>query len=285
VTGRRNIIIAVSAIVVFAAIVGFFITLDVSPQIAYARLFIDAGLVIGLIAVVMAFYRDRELQTEPLITGISNLKSGHFKTRIPQADLGPLGDIATAINELAVMLDDQQQRQDDIKRSLREELLPSLKHKEAAIEQAFPSIAHSFHPELGPVHSLANGPAAKPRVEPYQTFRDAVPVPMAKKLPNFGEGGLSNTLISSSPPKADQAMGSDAFTFNKKEQDLSELYERFVNAQKAFNIDQIEYALFLNTIEKTKKDLMSSYKCESIFFDIVKESNQVALQPKIVRVQ
>jgi len=281
VTGRRNIIIAVAAIVVFAAIVGFFITLDVSPQIAYARLFIDAGLVIGLIAVVMAFYRERDVPSEALVQVLRNIKSGQYKTKIV-GDVGPLGDIAQAINDLAAALEDQQQKQAEIKRSLREELLPGFKSKEA-LEQAFPMMEHSFHPELGPVRAVAL--EDKPLKEAFQSFRDVVPVPIAKKLATAGDAKLNNTLIASNPPKADGATDASPPVVDKKEQDLDELYQRFINAQRAFNIDQIEYGLFLNTIEKTKQELMSSYHCQSILFDIVKEANQVALQPKIIRVQ
>lgn len=272
-TGRRNIIIAVSAIVVFAAIVGFFITLDVSPQIAYARLFIDAGLVIGLIAVVMAFYRERSLPTDAVLQGLRSLKNAQFKTRLT-SDGGPLTEIITTINELASVLEEQQQKQEEIKRNLREELLPGLKQKEGL------PLDHSYHPELGPVLAVTPLKTEKPKDTIY-SFRDVMPVPIPAKKPAMSEGPLNNTLIASKPPKDIQK---DAHHVGvDKEQDLEELYERFTTAQKSFNIEEIEYSLFLNTIEKTKRDLMNSYKCHSIFFDIVREANQVALQPKIVR--
>ena len=147
-TGRRNIIIAVGAIVIFAAIVGFFITLDVSPQIAYARLFIDLGLAIGLVAVIMAFYREKPLPSESIVQALKSLRAGKYKTRITITEQNPLADIATAINELAKNLEMEHQKQEEIKRNLREELLPGIKQKEPI------SFDHSFHPELGPVLSI-----------------------------------------------------------------------------------------------------------------------------------
>lgn len=277
---RRNIIIAISAIVVFAAIIGFFITLDVSPQIAYARLFIDAGLVIGLVAVVMAFYREKVLATEGILQVLRSLKAGQYKARVNLLELGPLNEVGDVINELAVVLEDDRLRQENIKRNLREELLPGLKQQKDIL-----NFEHSLHPELGPVNSLPVADFEKPFKEPYG-FRDMVPVPMVKNLSiASSETSLNNTLISSNPPKKDSFEDEEMVNIESfcEEQDLGELYERFVTAQKSFDIEQIEYTLFLKTIEKTKEELISSYKCSGILFDIVKEANQVALQPKIVR--
>jgi hypothetical protein len=274
VTGRRNIIIAISTIVVFAAMVGFFITLDVSPQIAYARLFIDAGLVIGLMAVVMAFYREKELPTDSIMQGIKNIKSGKYKTRVTADDLGPLSEIALALNELAGTLEEQHEKQEEIKRNLREELLPSLKQKEITMFE------HSYHPELGPViQALPMSHENKPR-EIGRDFSSVKPEPMAPWPLKTSENSLSNALVDSKPPNEPPKPISE---FIKPGQDLGELYQRFIEAQRASALEQTEYALFLRTIEKTKEDLISTYHCSGVWFDIVKESDQVALQPKIVR--
>lgn len=250
-TGRRNIIIAVGAIVIFAAIVGFFITLDVSPQIAYARLFIDLGLVVGLVAVVMAFYRERPLPTENIIQVLKSLKAGKFKTRITLAEQSPLYEVGTAINELAKSLEMEYKKQEEIKRNLREELLPGIKQKEAI------TYDHSVHPELGPVLTL-----------PEKAIANETLAALPK------EQKFRNTLIESKPPALEEEI---------IEQDLGELYQRFIDAQRALALNQIEYPLFLNTVEKTRKDLISSYNCRHVLFDVVSEATQVALQPKIIR--
>lgn len=275
-TGRRNIIIAINAIVVFAAIVGFFITLDVSPQIAYARLFIDAGLVIGLIAVIMAFYRERPIPTENVVNALRNLKSGKYSTRLNLDDVGPLTDIATSINELAITLEAHHARQEEIKRNLREELLPGIKARE------IPNTEHSYHPELGPVNAIAHDVLAK--IKPQYGPREMIPepIPTNKNITIFDQR-LSNTLIESNPPKEEPKLPEFKLEIERQVQDLGDLYQRFIDAQRAYNLDQIEYPIFLKTIEKTKQDLMSTHQCQGVMFDIVKESDQVALQPRILR--
>jgi hypothetical protein len=271
-TGRRNIIIATSAIVVFAAVVGFFITLDVSPQIAYARLFIDAGLVIGLVAVVMAMYRDRVLPTDSVVHALQSLKQGKYKTRITEENQGPLLDIVASVNDLAIALEEHQEKQEEIKRNLREELLPSLKPKEAMV------LEHSYHPELGPVLGIAG-------MEDVKELNEILPKPVVEGMQTeAAHNKLSNILIESKLPQLSSSPRPPERTnFEQQNQDIEELYQRFVNAQKSINLDQIDYSLFVKAIEKTRMELMSSHKCQGIAFDVVSEAEQVALQPKIIR--
>jgi hypothetical protein len=247
VTGRRNIIIAVSALVLFAAVVGFYITLDVSPQIAYARLFIDLGLAIGLAAVILALYKEPQLMSDTIIQVIKSLSNNNYKARINTHECGPLSSIGGALNELAKNLEEQHAKQEEIKRNLREELLPNKKQS-----KEMPSYEHSFHPELGPVYSVAT--------------------PLENKVL---EQKLSNALVESTPPKVPK--------LEEEEQDLGELYQRFIDAQREIDQHQIEYTLFLKTIEQSRMELMKTHACRTILFDIVKETKQVALQPRIVR--
>lgn len=272
-TGRRNTIIAISAIVVFAAIVGFFITLDVSPQIAYARLFIDAGLVIGLIAVVMAFYREKELPLEGILSALKSLKDGKYKTRMAVDGQNALNDVTAAINDLALALDEHHAKQEEIKRNLREELLPSRKIKETTIIAP----EHSHHPELGPVHAIE--PLSFRKIEPV---REQMMDSILTRPPKLCDQKLSNTLIESNPPAPPLPL-SPPHEILHSYQDLGELYQRFVDAQAAINMDQIEYTLFLKTIEKTTEELKATYKCQGVFFDIAQDAGVVALQPKIMR--
>jgi len=255
VTGRRNIIIAVGAIVLLAAVVGFYITLDVSPQIAYARLFIDVGLSIGLVAVILAFYREPVLSTDPIIQALKSLGAGKYKTRLNN-ESGPLAEISLSINELAKALESQHKKQEEIKRNLREELLPNVK-----LTKEVTSFDHSFHPELGPVLSAALEIPPKPESKPESTL----------------EHKFHNAFIDSKPPQEPEP------NIKNVVQDLGELYQRFVDAQHEIDVHQIEYAVFLKTIEQSRADLMKSHPCRDILFDIVKESNQVALQPRIIR--
>lgn len=274
-TSRTHIIIAISAIAVFAATVGFFITLDVSPQIAYARLFIDAGLVIGLVAVVMAFYREKELPQKGVLQALKNLKDGQYKIQAVD-EAGVLSDISRSINELALKLADRHEKQEEIKRNLRAELLPELKPKESAKEKevvkevvkepkekATINANHSLHPELGPVLNI---PFEKIKPSPIKPESMPIEKPFAS---------LSNTLIDSEPPELENSM--------LMKQDIGELYERFIEAQRDINQEKIEYHLFLKTIESTRQELMASHQCQGVMFDIVAKAEQVALQPKIIR--
>lgn len=237
---------AVFAIVFLTAMIGFYITLDVSPQIAYARLFIDVGLGIGLFAIVLAFYKEKPLPIDGLMHAISSLKNGKYDTRISADNLGQLASFAHSINDLAEKLLEKEEKQEEIKRSLREELLPKFKPKDSIIEQ------HSIHPELGPV------------------------------LPILGEEPiLNNTLVNSNPPH--EVLIESIHPKNRVEQDLGALYEKFISAQKEKNLEEIEYTFFLKTIEKSKKDIISSYNCIDVSFDVVNENDEVALQPRLIR--
>lgn len=260
VTGRRNIIIAVGAIVLFAAVVGFYITLDVSPQIAYARLFIDVGLSIGLVAVILAFYRETPLAIEPIIQGLKSLKSGKYKTTINVLESSPLAEIAASINDLAKNLEQQHKKQEEIKRNLREELLPGVKQKEIA-----PTLDHSFHPELGPVCSV------------QEQIKMATKAHEPKKETIF-----QNALVDSRPPQ-DSPASLKTESLDTQDQDLGELYQRFIDAQREIEQEQIEYPVFLRTIELSRSELMKSHPYRSIVFDVVQEANLVALQPRIIR--
>ncbi len=270
-TSRRNIIIAVGAIVLFAAMVGFFITLDVAPQIAYARLFIDVGLIIGLVAVIMAFYREAPLPLDGLIQAIKALQNGKYKTRITVDEKDPLRAISVNLNELAVKLELQFRKQEEIKRSLREELLPGIKQKEATLFE------HSYHPELGPVCNIPEKAVMKNELN--EKFDDKNSVRPLKKH----EQALNNPMLDSNPPPKDMITQIIEPALDRQDQDLGELFQRFVEAQKANNMQQIEYPLFLKTIEKTRKDLLSSHRCQGVIFEVVSEANEVALQPRIIR--
>jgi HAMP domain-containing protein len=264
VTARRNIIIAVGAIVIFAAIVGFFITLDVSPQIAYARLFIDLGLSIGLMAVIMAFYRDKPLALDALIQTLKKLSAGKYRARITVPETDQLAPVAKAINELAKHLETEHNKLQEQKRNLREELLPGVKTiKEPTL------FDHSIHPELGPVVQLPEMATAEPKLD--QSEAKAV----------IKEQKYSNPLIESKPPAAPTALPHKGPAI--AEQDLGELYQRFIDAQRQLALDQTEYPAFLKTIEATRKELLNSFQCRDVVFDVVSEQKQVALQPRIVR--
>lgn len=255
-TAKQIIILALSIIIIFATSIGFFITLDISAQIAYARLFIDAGLLIGSIAIIMAFYKDKDLPTEGLIHALNSLKNGHYKTRIDTVNFAELSSLAAGINELAEHLDKEHEKQQEIKRSLREELLPSLKQKE------MPLIDHSHHPELGPVLRAISLDDDDKTITPHKSI-----------IKKNQDHVLENPLINDSSIKPIPSY---------KEQNFIELYEQFLSSQPK-SIQAIDYNIFLATIMTSKEELIKTHQCHDIWFDIVKDDDEVALQPKIVR--
>lgn len=275
VIARRNIIIAVSAIVVFASAVGFFIIHDISVHIAYARLFIDAGLVIGLIAVILAFYKEKELPTNTVVNAINSLRNGNYDNKLKLETLGQISDIGEAVNLLAVYLSKHQQKQEEIKRNLREELLPGVKTINNLNHVVTPE--HSHHPELGPVKTITHSDENDSENISGEWAKASLPEHEHIDAPK----GLSNTLVHSNPPvlKLDPVDDDKELMLS---QDIGKLYENFVNAQISNNIPQIDYGLFIKTIEDTKTSLMGHHNCKDIYFDIISDEKDVALQPKII---
>lgn len=289
---RSYLLIAVGIIVLFAAMIGFFITLDVSPQIAYARLFIDVGLGLGVMSLVLAFFKEPDLPTAGLIKALASLKTGKYDTRLGTEGLGSLQALATGINELAQTLEGNFKKQEEIKRNLRAELLPSFKEREKDKEVtvvAAPAEAHSIHPELGPVQAiipplvtLKSEPAVRTQVAPAPLFSE----PKAEAL-------LSNTLFQSNPPAEPATFSevatseiptpNDEMVLEEEEQDLGELYQLFIEAQSRHHLMKTEYTVFLKTIETSKAELLAAHLCRDVHFDVVDHHSQVALQPKLLR--
>lgn len=300
---RRYLLIAVGAAVLMTAMVGFFITLDVSPQIAYARLFIDVGLGLGMMALVLAFFKEPELPVQGLINALSHLKNGKYQTRVLPEQLGLLQSLGVSINDLAKSLEDSFNRQEEIKRNLRAELLPNFREKEKEKEKVPTEIPfkepifrpeHSFHPELGPVEPIAiaqeqNSPLKEAAPKPLVEFTEEKP--SIENPSDSIEPLLSNTLFQSNPPMASHPIeitrnddeGVSASPSFYSEQDLGELYQEFIETQGEHHIVKTEYTVFLKTIETSRNELLSLYPCRYVHFDVVYDHNQVALQPRLIR--
>lgn len=252
---------AVGIMVSLVTMVGFYITLDVSPQVAYARLFIDIGLGIGLVAIIIALYKEKPLPLDSLIYFINQLKQGKYDVRVKTDDLDSLTSLGVALNELAKVSDENYKRQESIKKSLREELLP--KFKKEGLEH------HSVHPELGPVIPIIKSNTVKLIEENDSVLKISI-VPK-----NDSATVLSNTLVDSIPPEKPEV---------KDEIDkIKDLYERFISAQREHKIDEIEYIDFLHTIERSKNEIKNQYNCQNVSFDVVFDNDEVALQPRLIR--
>lgn len=256
----KNITFIVGGMVFIVAMIGFLITLDASPQIAYARLFIDVGLIIALSAAIMAFNKEPILPLGNIIHALKSIKQKKYQTRILEDDLGQLAEVAIAVNELAKSLEEEHKKQEQIKKELREELLPGYTTPEATIVPQ-----HSHHPELGPVIPLTS---------------DLIEIKAETIVPK--ENILNNPLTDSLPPS--NLLSSDTVVPTVPlEQDLGELYQNLIDAQIELSLQQTEYQTFLATIDEVKTNLKSSYKCKEVLFEVVKNSQEVALQPRLVK--
>ena len=258
----KNITFIVGGMVFVVAMIGFLITLDASPQIAYARLFIDVGLIIALSAAIMAFNKETVLPIGNIIHALNSLKQKKYQTRISEDGLGQLAEVAMVINELAKNLEEEHKKQEQIKKELREELLPGYSKPETVIPQ------HSYHPELGPVL-------------PITTDLDLlVEVKADSILPK--ENILNNPLTDSLPPS--NLLSTDTIVpLAPLEQDLGELYQNFIDAQIELSLQQTEYQTFLATIDEVKNNLKASHNCKEVLFEVVRNAQDVALQPRLVK--
>lgn len=264
---NKSITFVIGLIVLVVSLVGFFITLEAAMQIAYARLFLDVGLIIALVAVIMAFNKEPILPTASIIHMINNIKQKKYTSLLSIEESGILKDIAQAMNELALYLDDEQKKQEQIKKELREELLPGYNKNETIVPPT-----HSHHPELGPVVPFSLEP--KDRIIHETAFKEALTL-----IPK--ESSLNNPLTDSLPPvNLDFPKEEEIIT---KEQDLGDLYQLLVDAQEELNINKTEYKTFLETVEDVKNNLKSSYNCKDVLFDVIKKENEVALQPRLVK--
>lgn len=271
VRSNKSITFIIGLMVLVVALVGFFITLEVAAQVAYARLFLDVGLIIALTAVVMAFYKEPALPTDSIIHMINNIKQKKYTSLLSTQESGPLTEIAQAMNELAVFLNDEQKKQEQIKKELREELLPGYCKGETIVPPT-----HSYHPELGPVVPFSIDP--QERIIQETAFKEALTL-----IPK--ESALNNPLTDSLPPVAADITNNLDVVHEEKtlEQDLGDLYQSLIDAQEELNINKTEYKTFLETVEEVKNKLKSNYSCKDVLFDVIKRDDEVALQPRLVK--
>lgn len=64
---------------------------------------------------------------------------------------------------------------------------------------------------------------------------------------------------------------------------LKDLYEQFKEAHELQGQEAIDYNTFQNTLSKTKEELMKEHQVKSVRFEVVLESGEVALRPRLVR--
>lgn len=253
--------------------VGFFITLEAAPHIAYARLFMDIGLIIGIVAIILALDKNFYLEISNIVTSLLDLRNANYDVHLEVPVSSKFFDMAEHINHLAKDLRDKEEKQAEIKRNLREELLPSLKKVQASLVSKQNSL-HSIHPEIGPVEIFKQEAREMPSSFEENKFQ------AKEQFFANNDSKITNPLTDSFPPTHRDFIDAKP---KQIEQDLGELYQNLVEAQKELYLEPTEYQSFIKVIDETRAKLKASYDCKNIHFNVLKSSNKVALQPRIIK--
>lgn len=64
---------------------------------------------------------------------------------------------------------------------------------------------------------------------------------------------------------------------------LKDLYDQFKEAHRLQGQEAVDFETFENTLDRAKEDLMSKHQVKSVRFEVVLESGEVALRPRLVR--
>jgi hypothetical protein len=262
----RTLLIIIPAVMVLSALVGFFITFSSSPQAAYARIFIDLGALVALMSACMTLPKPKELRVEEVVDSIRDLARGRYDKRLSQSDFAELEPIAQAFNELAGTLSDSA---DPGISSLRYQYVRKV---EVAPRPVVINENHSHHPELGPVQPV--------QLQKQAALEQESLFPVASQSPE-----LTPSHDVAAPQEVQEApkVSPDAPTPLPAMSDVYDLYDLFCDAHKQNQRDPIDFDTFRSTIDKARDDLMAAHQCRSIRFEVVLESGEVALRPRLVR--
>lgn len=262
----RNLYIIIPAVVILSATVGFFITFPAAPHAAYARIFIDLGVLIALISAFMTVTKAPELPTDEITDAIRDLARGHYDTRLNSKNFEELNNIAQAFNELAGSLSES-----------ADPNINRLRYQYVRKENPEVEIQHSHHPELGPIEAVTTFEPCSPAENEKFTM---IPTPHFVENSQVPE----SYLYTPEPPMADMSPApnlSAAPVIQKSE--LEELYDHFCDAHKEKNKDPIDFDEFKYTIDRAREDLMAAHQCRSVRFEVVLEGSEVALRPRLMR--
>ncbi len=267
----KNLFVIIPAVIVLTAIVGFLITFPSAPQSAYARIFIDLGVLIALLAACMTIPKPTELRTEGIVDALRDLARGRYETRLNSADFAELNPIAEGFNELAGSLSDS--GDPNINR-LRYQYIRKQEPVPTA-ERVFDQ-QHSHHPELGHVKAVTHAmemPRAHEELSmvPTPSFSDNSQIPeFSSFISESTSSDMASAQNATQEPEAPKG-------------ELEELYEHFCHAHHQQNKEPIDFEEFQATIEKAREDLLEAHHCRGVRFEIVMENNEVALRPRLIR--
>lgn len=64
---------------------------------------------------------------------------------------------------------------------------------------------------------------------------------------------------------------------------LKDLYDQFKEAHRLQGQEAVDFKTFENTLDKAREQLMGEHKVKSVRFEVVLESGEIALRPRLVR--
>lgn len=206
----RNLTVLIPLVIIVSAFVGFLITFQSSPPAAYARIFIDLGVLVALMIGINDHMKPRGLPTEDIVNALRDLARGHYDRRMNPDDLGELSDIGRAFNELAGTLSDSGDP------AVNRTRYQSTRKIEAAVQRVVTNEFHSHHPELGPVIAIA---------------KEETPVPQAPKTLPPPTPDLYTQFC-----EAHRQIGREPIDFETFEQTISQTREELIRVHNCRDI-------------------------------------------------
>jgi hypothetical protein len=311
VKNHRTLSITVLTIVSVAALLGFGITLGFSAQGALARIVIDVGVLAAVAFVLTMMPKKEPLRCDDIADAMREIARGRYHKRLNDMEFGELKPIAQAFNELAGTLADSQKSAEDALRyqvPIRSELLG----------RGIVNTAHSIHPELGPVQTLeafeakelgapnnrdllqtvvsASARADLSSNELYEKNGSEIIADSADSISTTAHSqDNANTDVDAS---SDADSDSDAFEADSIptdsaatardimltfEQLMPDLYKQFEQAHEVYQRRPISFAAFESTVSQAREELIRAHQCRDVRFEVVFESGEVALRPKLIR--
>jgi len=291
-TAKSIFISSITSIVVIATAVGFFISYQTTPQIAFARIFIDVGMLIAVLSVCLTVPKAQAARAQELGTAMRELLRGQYDRRIQvDTEFGDLTPTAQAFNELASKLKAQEDENNNSDILEGENSRDPGKHVNEAEH-------HSHHPEIGAVAAIIPERPQEPDEEEESDNNETdnnsdhhreniSDNPIAQIEPNKPNNQdamiMDNEQKENNSDILERSQPSHITKIPHNAQDLRQLYEEYSEALEFTKRPAVEFTDFRTTIHDSVEALKESHQCQDVKFKVVVENDNVALRPHLVR--
>jgi len=257
--------------VAVTSFIGFLVAFRSAPNIAWGRLFIDAGVILSIFFLNFAVKKKPANESFHIASALRELTRGRYDTRLNPDIKGENNELVQAFNELATSLSDQQPH---FGATQRPNNSPLLSWKAPSITQE----NHSHHPELGPVKTLN-----QMRETLSQYSQNAKKV---RAVTDLDLNARISELRKLEPENNKSFINYPAPEVKPENQAsfiLEDLFDEYTRVRKENNLSEVSFDVFQKTIEDTRKVLLTQHECKAVKFDIVAERGEVALRPRLIR--